>query len=243
MVQRGNGFTLVEVLVVMAVVAMLLGVLGPAVGRAKERGRRTVCANQVRQFIVAIHAYASENDGRLPSGLSDKGEDEHTPVLSRAMYEALTGESGDIRFLMCPWLRDPFTNPDSWYYQKYGDYGYLLGYNYLGGHGGTPWALMPPATREWMSPQTISDRGTLAAVTELNAWTTGEHVTFAPHGKRGPIHDYTSPWSGGIPPNEIGAEGGNVGLLDGSASWRDIGDMQVYSGSRHQSGHSCFTMW
>jgi len=237
-----QGFTLVELLVIIALLAVLVAILMPTLGRAKERGRRTVCANNVRQLIVQIHAYASENTDRLPSGLSNHGEDEHTPILASAMYEALVGSSGDIKFLTCPWLRDPFTNSNSWYYQQYGDYGYLLGYNYLGGHGGTPWPLMAPATEQWVSPQTSSDSGIMPVVTELNAWTIGENVTFAPHGKRGPINNYTTPGTGGSPPQEIGAEGGNIGLLDGSTSWKSIEDMKTYRGSRQQM-NGCFTMW
>jgi len=41
---------------------------------------------------------------------------------------------------------------------------YLLGYNYLGGHGGTPWPLMVPATEQWVSPQMSSDSGIMPIV-------------------------------------------------------------------------------
>ncbi len=242
-VWRRHGFTLTELLVIIAIVAILTAVLVPTLARAKERGRRAVCANNVRQFIVQIHAYASENTDRLPSGLSNHGEDEHTPILSSAMYDALVGSAGDIKFLTCPWLKDPFTNSNSWYYQQHGDYGYLLGYNYLGGHAGTPWPLTAPATSEWISPQTSSDRGTAPVVTELNAWSTGKIVTFTPHGKRGPINNYSSPGAGSSPPQDIGAEGGNVGLLDGSTSWKNIEAMKIYIGSRQCPADGCLTMW
>lgn len=60
-------------------------------------------------------------------------------------------------------------------------------------------------------------------------------------GKRD-VNNYTTPGTGGIPPQEIGAEGGNIGLLDGSTSWKNIEDMTVYRGSRKQM-NGCFTMW
>ena len=42
---------------------------------------------------------------------------------------------------------------------------------------------------------------------------------------------------------EIGAAGGNVGLLDGSVSWRPIGLMNVYRGSRKWDEAGCWAMW
>ncbi len=119
-----------------------------------------------------------------------------------------------------------------------------MGYNYLGGHGETPWPLLGAANAEWISPQSDTEAGTLPIVTELNAWTTGEGVTFAPHGKRGPILDYgSSGTGGGIPSEQVGAEGGHIGFLDGSVSWKQIGDMKIYRGSRMHDTRGCFTAW
>ena len=55
----------------------------------------------------------------------------------------------------------------------------MLGYNYLGGHKGTPWPLVGPATAEWVSPRRSFDWPSKPVVTELNAWSTGEMKTFA----------------------------------------------------------------
>ena len=72
-------FTLIELLVVIAIIALLMAVLLPALAIARERGRRAVCKSNVHQFILGIHVYATENEHRLPNGLSDMGDDEHTP--------------------------------------------------------------------------------------------------------------------------------------------------------------------
>lgn len=241
-------FSLIELLVVIAVIALLLAVLLPALAVVKERGRRTVCKSNIHQFIVGIHVYATENKHRLPDGLSDIGgqfePDEHTPIIAMATYDMLVASIGDERALRCPWLKEPFTGTDNWYYNDHADYGYLLGYNYLGGHSQTPWPLLGPANAEWISPQRDTERGGLLIVTELNAWTTSENVTFAPHGKRGPILDYSSPSpGGGIPSEQVGAEGGNIGLLDGSVSWKRMRDMKIYRGSRMHDTSGCFTAW
>ncbi|MBN1788434.1 MAG: prepilin-type N-terminal cleavage/methylation domain-containing protein [Sedimentisphaerales bacterium] len=60
------GFTLVELLVVIAVIALLLAILIPAMQKAKETARRVVCGNQVRQLGAGIAVYAENNNGLLP---------------------------------------------------------------------------------------------------------------------------------------------------------------------------------
>ena len=240
-------FTLIELLVVIAVIALLLAILLPVLAIAKERCRRAVCRSNIHQFIVGINVYAHENEHDIPGGFSDmgqNGDNEHTPIVAMATHDALVASIGDERSLRCPWLKEPFIGTDNWYYDNYANYGYLLGYNYLGGHGGTPWPLLGPANAEWKSPQSITEAGSLPVVTELNAWAMVENVTFAPHGKRGPILEYSNPGpGGGIPSEQVGAEGGNIGLLDGSVSWKQMRDMKIYRGSRQPGTAGCFTAW
>ncbi|MGB8853957.1 MAG: DUF1559 domain-containing protein [Pirellulales bacterium] len=60
------GFSLVELLVVVAVVAVIIALLLPAVQAAREAARRTACSNNVRQIAVALLHYETSN-GRLPA--------------------------------------------------------------------------------------------------------------------------------------------------------------------------------
>ncbi len=61
------GFSLVEVLVVVAIVAILLGLLLPAVQAAREASRRSACANRLRQLVTATLNYESQQRV-LPAG-------------------------------------------------------------------------------------------------------------------------------------------------------------------------------
>ena len=55
--RRAHGFTLVELLVVIAVLALLVSVLIPAINSAREAGRRIACANNLRQTGIALINY------------------------------------------------------------------------------------------------------------------------------------------------------------------------------------------
>ena len=61
----GRGFTLIEVLVVVAIIALLISILLPSLSRAKEMSRRAVCASRLHNMGVAVHTYADANKGRI----------------------------------------------------------------------------------------------------------------------------------------------------------------------------------
>ncbi|MBM3880501.1 MAG: prepilin-type N-terminal cleavage/methylation domain-containing protein [Verrucomicrobia bacterium] len=61
-----RGFTLIELLVVVAVIGILSSLLLPAVSRAKEKGRSTTCASNLRQLDLALLMYASDHGDQCP---------------------------------------------------------------------------------------------------------------------------------------------------------------------------------
>lgn len=60
-----SAFTLIEVLVVVAIIALLVSILLPSLSRAREQARRAVCAGRLHNMGVAVQSYAHSNQGKI----------------------------------------------------------------------------------------------------------------------------------------------------------------------------------
>src|SRR5439155_11991295 len=91
-----RGFTLVELLVVIGIITLLIGILFPVLGRAREYARTIQCASNIKQICNAVLMYVNDNRGILPF-TSALPESMLSPETLRA-YPVRLQEFGRLNF-------------------------------------------------------------------------------------------------------------------------------------------------
>lgn len=134
------GFSLVELLVVIAVLAILAAILMPALARAREASLRAGCANNLRQVGMSLRMYAHENDGYFPPLQGFSQECDTIPI--NLMFDGpamVPAYLDDVRLLVCPSDLDGEASIEAGRWRKRGDTDPCrldsLSYAYV------PWAL------------------------------------------------------------------------------------------------------
>jgi prepilin-type N-terminal cleavage/methylation domain-containing protein/prepilin-type processing-associated H-X9-DG protein len=129
--RRSRAFTLIELLTVIAVVAILATILLSAVGKIKERADLTRCSSNLRQLSVAALAYANENGGKMMALGNffqkynpDTGEweteyDSWGHLMKSYLEEGSWDARTDNRLQVCPAAYESFGYPENGVYRSY----------------------------------------------------------------------------------------------------------------------------
>ncbi len=136
-----GGFTLIELMITVAIISVLCCVLMLVTGPLLESAHRTSCASNLRQWGVAVMSIAADNRDLLPEmGIASGGS---APVavcklkngmnLSNPLLEEYIGFTGDgAEFRLAPLYRCP-SNPSSMNLKHWDGYGWFsMSYSYLG---------------------------------------------------------------------------------------------------------------
>jgi prepilin-type processing-associated H-X9-DG protein len=232
------GLTLVELMVVIAMTALLSAILLPSLSTAKERTRRAVCKSDLRQLLQVLEMYADDDSMQyLPSSGDDKGY-YHSIVLSDATYTNLVNlAGGNSNILYCPNIA---FSPSSVVSQHIANIGYVIGYSYLAGSVSES-SKSPDST---VLPVKYPTAGTPTneLLADANYWTPASvspgyfpaQMKIAPHTPMGAATTQDSSFTVGLPGNSVanvGAVGGNIGFADGHVEWRILPQMQTNSAS------------
>lgn len=101
--RSGNAFTLVELLVVLAIISVLVALLLPAMVAVRKTAKTVQCTNNMRQICGGLLGYASDSRGKLPPALSLPGtgqywfdRDRAAPWITPALASQYAGTSGLI---------------------------------------------------------------------------------------------------------------------------------------------------
>ncbi len=105
--RRTSAFTLIELLVVIAIIAILAAILFPVFARAREAARKTACASNCKQLLLAAHMYAQDYDEILPCDYHVSNSDTTHLLLVQQMNPYIR----NMGIWYCPTApRIPFAN-------------------------------------------------------------------------------------------------------------------------------------
>ena len=115
-------FTLIELLIVIAIIAILAGMLLPALNKAREKAKQSTCANNLKQIALGVNFYITDNQDWYPLAWAASRFD----AFSGQMISGSKGYCpGGVKQFNCP---ADTTRVETWDYWAYWGTGNNISY-------------------------------------------------------------------------------------------------------------------
>jgi len=111
--RRRNGFTMIELLVSISIIALLMAIILPVMGKARDAAKRVTCMSQMHQIGLITQAYCDDNYGQFPDFFYSfsAGKSGNLIILVKPKKAATNGfgQYQPTDMLICPADEDPAT--------------------------------------------------------------------------------------------------------------------------------------
>jgi len=232
--RRPSAFTLIELLVVISIIALLIAILLPALGAARQSARRAQCASNMKSMTLGSIVLGEDNKSRFRlnhrsmgiqyayeknfEGLPDFGSDHISWVPSHILDDLEeVGMMADE--FTCPERGDEFI----W---RFDQFRWRVGYYFMAGRDTDNYVAI--GGNSWVAPTSLEDPSDLVMMADVT-----ERGTFTPpqasasHGSNGEVWGST-PFS---TLEEMKVLGGNVSRVDGSVAFELTGELTEFAAS------------